>query len=145
MRVFHALARALVEQGVTSTFSLMSDDTAKLVVELERLGVSIVSTRHEHAAVGAADGYARSSGRLGVAVIGRGPGLTNAINALLTATKARSPILVDVGDVEANDSTNVFKFATAFLYLLLFCSRGMFFPLYQFEIPPTTQTSESGK
>jgi acetolactate synthase-1/2/3 large subunit len=93
-----AMARMLVERGTHTIFSLMSDDTARLVLDLDAAGCRVISTRHEHAAVGAADGYARSSGTVGVVVIGRGPGLTNALNALITAQKARSRVLVVVGE-----------------------------------------------
>jgi acetolactate synthase-1/2/3 large subunit len=99
MRVFQAIADTLVAEGVTDAFTFLSRDIAKLVAELELRGVRIHSARHEHVAVNMADGYARASGRLGVAIIGEGVGLTNALNALITATKAQSQVLVLVGEL----------------------------------------------
>lgn len=98
MRVFEALANELKRLGVRDAFTLMSEEIAKLIVELIRRDISIYTTRHEHVAVGMADGYARASGKVGIAMIGRGPGLTNAINALVTATKAGTGIVVLAGD-----------------------------------------------
>jgi acetolactate synthase I/II/III large subunit len=97
-KVYQALASVLAKAGPETIFTLMSDDTAKLLVELDRQGVRVLGTRHEQAALGAADGFARASGRVGVAILGRGPGLTNAVNALVTAQKAGSRVLVVIGE-----------------------------------------------
>lgn len=88
----------LERQGVGAVFTLMSEDTAKLIVEVDRRGIPVYSTRHDSTAVGMADGYARASDKVGVAIVGRGPGLTNAMNALVTAAKAGTGIVVLVGD-----------------------------------------------
>src|ERR1700682_1933683 len=92
------IADELKRQGVRAVFTLMSEDTAKLIVEIDRLGIPIYSTRHDSTGVGMADGYARTSGEGGVAIVGRGPGLTNAMNALVTARKAGTGLVVLVGD-----------------------------------------------
>jgi acetolactate synthase-1/2/3 large subunit len=97
VRVYEAVAAVLKREGAEAAFVLMAEDVAKLIVELDRLGVAVYSTRHESGAVGMADGYARSSGRFGLAVIGRGPGLTNGMNALITAARARTGMLVVTG------------------------------------------------
>ena len=93
-----ALAGELKRQGVTAVFGLLGNDVLKLAVELDRQGIRYYSTRHESGAVGMADGYARVSGDLGVALISRGPGLINGLTAIATAAKARSRLLVVVGD-----------------------------------------------
>jgi thiamine pyrophosphate-dependent acetolactate synthase large subunit-like protein len=85
-------------QGVRAVFTLMSEDTAKLIVETDRRGIAVYSTRHDSTAVGMADGYARTTDEVGVAIVGRGPGLTNAMNALVTAAKAGTGLVVLVGD-----------------------------------------------
>jgi acetolactate synthase I/II/III large subunit len=100
-RVYEALAAGLVRSGVRVAFGLVSEETAKLTVELTRHGVAYTSTRHEAIAIGMADGYARVSGELGVAIVGRGPGLTNALSPLVSAAKGRAEILVLAGDSDA--------------------------------------------
>jgi len=93
-----AIAAELKRQGVRAVFTLMSEETAKLIVEVDRLGIPLYSTRHDSTAAGMADGFARASGEVGVAIVGRGPGLTNALNPLITAAKAGTGIVVLVGD-----------------------------------------------
>jgi thiamine pyrophosphate-dependent acetolactate synthase large subunit-like protein len=97
MKVCQAIADEIVKLGITKVFTFMSDDTAKLIVELTERGVSVYHTRNEHAAVGMADGFARASAGVGVAVIGQGPALTMASNAIVTAAKAKSPVLIIAG------------------------------------------------
>ena len=55
--------------------------------------------RHEQAAVHAADGYARASGKVGVAIATSGPGATNTITALATAYMDSIPLVVVTGQV----------------------------------------------
>ena len=59
----------------------------------------IIGVRHEQAAVYAADGYARATGRLGVAITTTGPGAANALAAFGEAATCGSPILVIASDV----------------------------------------------
>jgi acetolactate synthase I/II/III large subunit len=98
MSINEQIAEELKRQGVRAVFTLMSEDTAKLIVEVDRAGIPLYSTRHDSTAVGMADGYARASGEVGVAIVGRGPGLTNSLNPLITAAKASSGIVVLIGD-----------------------------------------------
>jgi thiamine pyrophosphate-dependent acetolactate synthase large subunit-like protein len=98
VRVYESLANQLTERGVRCAFSLPSGEIMPILLELERRGIKLYRTRHEHAAIGMADGYARVSGQLGVVLVGRGPGLTNGINALVTARKAGSPVLLIAGE-----------------------------------------------
>ena len=58
-----------------------------------------ILTRHEQAAIHAADGYARSSGDVGVAFVTSGPGFTNAITGLATAYMDSVPMVVISGQV----------------------------------------------
>lgn len=98
MRVDEAIAEELGRHDVTAAFALMSDEISKLIIALADRGVAIHTTRHEAAAIGMADGYARLSGSMGVALVGRGPGLTNALTAIVCAAKSRSAVLILVGD-----------------------------------------------
>lgn len=58
-----------------------------------------VLVRHEQAAVHAADAYARSTGRVGVALVTSGPGVTNAVTGIATAYMDSIPIVVITGQV----------------------------------------------
>ena len=58
-----------------------------------------ILTRHEQAAVHAADGYARASGRVGVAMVTSGPGFTNAVTGIATAYTDSIPLVVISGQV----------------------------------------------
>jgi len=99
VRASEAIADEIAGQGVREVFTFMSRDIIKLTVEIAARNITVYQTRHEHGAVGMADGYARSTGRIGVALVGAGVGLTNALNALITASKAHSSIIVFVGEV----------------------------------------------
>lgn len=102
--VYEAFARRLAELGIGAVFGLMGEETAKLTVALaERGELPYYSTRHESAAVSAADGYARATGGLGFCMISRGPGFTNALTALVAARKARTPLLVLAADTAESE------------------------------------------
>ena len=58
-----------------------------------------VLVRHEHAAVHAADGYARATGDVGVALVTSGPGVTNAITGIATAYMDSIPMVIITGQV----------------------------------------------
>ena len=60
---------------------------------------ALVGVRHEQTAVYAADGYARATGRLGVAVVTTGPGAANTLGATGEAMAAGSPVLVIATDI----------------------------------------------
>ena len=61
--------------------------------------IELILTRHEQAAVHAADGYARASGKVGVALVTSGPGATNTVTGLATAYMDSIPIVVFSGQV----------------------------------------------
>jgi len=87
------IAEQLAAAGVETVFALAGAGHTHLLFELEDLGVRLIGTRHETGAVGAADGYARASGRVGVAAIIAEQGLPNAITAIQTAYQYGSPVL----------------------------------------------------
>ena len=99
MKAFEAVARQLSHLGVSDVFGLMGDGNLKLIPTLtHEHGVHVHSARHEAAAVAMADGYARSTGKVGICTVTQGPGLTNAITALVTAHRGRTPLVAIVGD-----------------------------------------------
>lgn len=61
-----------------------------------------ILVRHEQAAIMAADGYARATGEVGVAVVTSGPGITNALTGIATAYMDSIPIVVISGQVSSN-------------------------------------------
>ncbi|WP_238428097.1 thiamine pyrophosphate-binding protein [Frankia nepalensis] len=88
------VARTLVDLGVTHAFGVHGGHLDPLLTALDRLGVTLVDTRHEAAAGNAAEGYARATGGLGVAFATSGPGFTNAYAALANAFIDRIPVLL---------------------------------------------------
>jgi acetolactate synthase I/II/III large subunit len=58
----------------------------------------MIYVRHEHCAVAAATAYARKSGRVGVASVTCGPGLTQILTALVAAVRARIPLVIFAGE-----------------------------------------------
>ena len=75
--LYQVLAEDIAAMGVEAVFGLISDDTALLATALDTSGARFYGARHENCAIAMADGYAYAAGRLGVAVIGRGPALAN--------------------------------------------------------------------
>lgn len=61
--------------------------------------IKLILTRHEQGAVHAADGYARASGKVGVAIVTSGPGATNTVTGIATASMDSVPIVVFSGQV----------------------------------------------
>ncbi|MBO9521374.1 MAG: thiamine pyrophosphate-binding protein [Nocardioidaceae bacterium] len=108
MRGYQALAQGLVDAGVETVFAVMGDGNLHLLAELSsRHGVRIVHARHEQGAVAMADGYARFTGRLGVATVTHGPGLTNTATALATAAAHRTGLLLVAGGLAPGDVHNL--------------------------------------
>lgn len=88
------VARTLAEFGVEVLFGLHGGHLDSLLVACRRSGMRLVDTRHEAVAVNAADGYARTSGRVGVAFATAGSGYANAVAGLGPAHVDRSPVLL---------------------------------------------------
>lgn len=96
--VYQILAEDIKGLGVDTVFGLMSDDICQLFATLDAMGVRIIGVRHETNAVMAAMGYAAATGKLGVALIGRGPAMANAMHGTLSAAKSGLPVLIISGD-----------------------------------------------
>ncbi|MEE3188030.1 MAG: thiamine pyrophosphate-binding protein, partial [Actinomycetota bacterium] len=94
-----AVAQALVDHGVDTVFAVLGDGNLFIGENLAREhGVNLISATHEANAVLMAQGWAKATGRLGVATVTHGPGLTNTITALVEGAKNETPILVVAGD-----------------------------------------------
>ena len=88
------MLRALKKYDLTTAFCLAGTAHAPLLMEIAKEKIAIVSGRNEAATVGEADGYARVTGKLGLALINAEHGLPNAMTGILTANEACSPVLV---------------------------------------------------
>src|SRR5215211_730531 len=91
----------LEEQGVDVAFGLPGVHNLALWEALRRSRIRLVGVRHEQTAAYAADGYARATGRLGVALTTTGPGAANTLGAVGEAWASRSPVLVVATDIPA--------------------------------------------
>ena len=91
---------SLKKEGVKVAFGYPGGAIMNVYDELyKQEGLEHILTRHEQAAVHAADAYARVSGEVGVAIVTSGPGFTNAITGLATAYTDSIPIVVISGQV----------------------------------------------
>jgi len=91
------MAGVLERYGVRTVFALAGASQTVLLDELDKNSVSVVPSRHESATVGAADGYSRVTGRVGIAMINVDQGMPNAITGISSAFEACSPVVVLVG------------------------------------------------
>ncbi|MCP3982967.1 MAG: hypothetical protein GY723_01180 [bacterium] len=88
-------ARALKEAGVDVLFTLAGGHIMPIYDGCIDEGIKVVDVRHEQAAVHAADSWARCNpGKIGVAAITAGPGVTDGVTGIANAWRANSPILV---------------------------------------------------
>ncbi|XP_048149061.1 2-hydroxyacyl-CoA lyase 2 isoform X2 [Corvus hawaiiensis] len=88
------VAEVLRAHGVRFLFTLPGGHISPVLVACEKLGIRVVDTRHEATAVFAADAVSRLSGRIGVAAVTAGPGVTNTVTAVKNAQMAESPLLL---------------------------------------------------
>ena len=94
------LLDTLVELGVDTLFGYPGGAVLPLYDALHgEPRLRHVLVRHEQAAVHAADGYARATGKVGVALVTSGPGVTNAVTGIATAYLDSIPMVVITGNV----------------------------------------------
>ncbi len=99
-----ALVQCLKAQGVEVVFGLPGVQLDWLFDALyyERDAIRVYHTRHEQAVSYMADGYARTTGRVGVCVMVPGPGVLNAMAGLATAYSCSSPVLCLTGQIPSH-------------------------------------------
>ncbi|KIM05502.1 MAG: acetolactate synthase catalytic subunit [Sulfurovum sp. AS07-7] len=94
------ICEALIAEGVTTVFGYPGGAIMNVYDEIyKQTGFEHILNRHEQAAVHAADGYARATGEVGVAMVTSGPGFTNAVTGLATAYMDSIPLVVISGQV----------------------------------------------
>ena len=92
--------QALTDQGVTDVFGYPGGAVLPIYDEFfQQDKVSHILVRHEQGAVHAAEGYARSTGKVGVVLVTSGPGATNAVTGLTDALMDSIPIVCITGQV----------------------------------------------
>src|SRR5512145_73855 len=92
--------RCLQEEGVEFVFGYPGGAVLFIYDAIfKQKAVSHILVRHEQAALHAADGYARATGRPGVALVTSGPGVTNAVTGIATAYMDSIPLVVITGQV----------------------------------------------
>ena len=104
--VYQVLAEDIRALGIEAAFGLMSDDTALLATALDGTGVRFHGARHENTAITMAEGYAYAAGRIGVAVVGRGPALANGLHGAVYASRTGSPVLLIYGEAATGTRPN---------------------------------------
>ena len=92
----------LVREGVEVAFGYPGGAIMPVHDAMLNYPIRHVLTRHEQGAVFAADGYARASGKVGVAIATSGPGATNLVTGIATAMMDSSPIVCITGQVAAH-------------------------------------------
>lgn len=119
MKVYEALAKLFVKEGVTTIFGLMGDGNMYWWSALEKEpDVTLHEARHEGAALTMAEGYARVTGEPGVCAVTMGPGVSQLATALLVAKRGGFPVVVFAGaaapgEVHASQYLDQERFAAA--------------------------------
>ena len=123
------LLRALRDQGVDVIFGYPGGAVLPIYDALfQQNSIRHILVRHEQAAVHAAEGYARSTGRVGVVLVTSGPGATNAVTGLVDALMDSIPVVCLTGQVPTHligndafqeaDTTGITRPATKHNYLV---------------------------
>ncbi len=95
-----AIVKCLQEEGIKTIFGFPGGAVLDLYDELfSAKGIEHVLVRHEQGAVHAADGYARATGEVGVALLTSGPGATNGVTGIATAYMDSIPMVILTGQV----------------------------------------------
>jgi thiamine pyrophosphate-dependent acetolactate synthase large subunit-like protein len=88
------VAKILKRESVEVVFTLSGGHIAAIYDGCKREGIRVVDTRHEQAAVHAAEGWAKCTRTPGVAILTAGPGVTDGVTGVANAYLANSPVLV---------------------------------------------------
>ncbi|MCZ7532405.1 MAG: thiamine pyrophosphate-binding protein [Acidimicrobiia bacterium] len=88
------VAKALKAEGVDTVFTLTGGHILPLMDGCVSEGMTVIDVRHEQAAAHAADAYARLTGKLGVALVTAGPGVTDALTGVANAFFANTPMML---------------------------------------------------
>ena len=98
MNVADNIVKILEEEQIDTVFGIPGEQIMPLYKSLSASNINHILTRHEQAAAHAADGYFRSSGKIGVCIATASPGALNFTMAVATAFKDNIPLLILTGD-----------------------------------------------
>jgi acetolactate synthase-1/2/3 large subunit len=88
------VARALKAESVPFVFTLCGGHVMPIYDGCVDEGIGVIDVRHEQTAAHAADGWARVTGKPGVAIVTAGPGLTDAVTGVASAHRANVPMVI---------------------------------------------------
>ena len=98
MRGADLLVKSLAAAGVTRIFSLSGNQIMPVYDACFEVGIEIIHTRHEAAAVYMAEAYAQLTGEVAVAMVTAGVGAANALGPLFTCQESQTPVVLLTGD-----------------------------------------------
>lgn len=106
-----ALAESLLELGVENIFGYPGASVISVYDALSKIeNIKHILVRHEQAAVHAAEGYAKVSGKTGVVLVTSGPGFTNTVTGIANAYADSTPLVILAGDVPlSNNKGKIFQ------------------------------------
>jgi acetolactate synthase-1/2/3 large subunit len=93
------IIEVLMEEGVDTLFGYPGGAVIDIYDQLAKSSLRHIMVRHEQAAVHAADGYARASGKVGVCLVTSGPGATNTVSGIASAYMDSIPLVILTGQV----------------------------------------------
>jgi Thiamine pyrophosphate-requiring enzymes [acetolactate synthase, pyruvate dehydrogenase (cytochrome), glyoxylate carboligase, phosphonopyruvate decarboxylase] len=104
MRISDYYAKYFANMGVKYVFGVTGSGTAVQMFDSIAMcdGINYVCTLHEQAGAMAADGYARISGGIGVAIATSGPGVTNLVTGIAGAFYDSIPVIYIVGQAQTD-------------------------------------------
>ena len=103
MKLSHYIAEFLAVRGVTHAFGMSGGAAVHMFDSIDRRSdIEIISMTHEQCAAMAADGYARASGKMGVAICTSGPGATNLLTGTCCSYYDSIPTLMLTGQVSTH-------------------------------------------
>ena len=130
-----AIVQTLLEHGTDSVFGYPGAAVLSIYNELSKIkSIRHILVRHEQAAVHAAEGYARTSGKTGVVLVTSGPGFTNTITGIANAYADSTPLVVLAGDVNQKDKRKKIFQNVDIEALASSCSKKVFTPTNKDDI-----------
>lgn len=96
-------AKALKREGVEYVFTLNGGHIYNLYEGCVDEGIKVIDFRHEQVAAHAAEGWAKVTGKPGVAIVTAGPGVTDAVTGIANAFQAPSPMVMIGGNAGISD------------------------------------------
>ena len=103
------IIECLKREGVDTIFGYPGGSAIPMFDAILDSNIKVVLTRHEQGATHMADGYARQTGKVGVALVTSGPGATNTFTGIYTALMDSSPIVVLLRGQKLRDGINQTK------------------------------------